>query len=138
MYKLLMGFAQRMVLIGIIVTVSWLVYSEVFVSGLSKLLNKKQTSNVSQFIAKSSGNPSGIGQGFIDPATLKHEQEEKIKLEQFQADQQAIRKEAKFKAFYKKPEECFGNMTKNMKNGCVHAYIEAKAKFETLYRDGKL
>lgn len=138
MYKLLMGFAQRMVLLGIIVTISWLVYSEVFVAGLSKVLNKKQASNVSQFVAKSSDNPSGIAQSFIDPATLKREQEEKNKLEQFQADQEAIRKEAKFKTFYKKPEECYGNMTENMKNGCIHDYIEAKAKFETLYRDGKL
>lgn len=53
-------------------------------------------------------------------------------------EQKQREKTKKFKAFYKKPDKCYDPDTSQTRIDCANEYIRAKAKFEDLYKQGKI
>jgi hypothetical protein len=49
-----------------------------------------------------------------------------------------MEKNAKYKAYYHKPERCDPPSTHEIRVACVNENMRAKAKFEELYQQGKL
>ena len=71
----------------------------------------------------------------IDSSVLLDAEQQKLSSE----DQQKLQeKNAKFRAYYQKPEKCLTPATKEIRIECANEYMRAKAKFEELYRERKL
>jgi hypothetical protein len=49
-----------------------------------------------------------------------------------------IKKDAKFKSYYHKPEKCDSPSTQEIRVACVNENMRARAKFEVLYSEGKI
>lgn len=58
--------------------------------------------------------------------------------EKAKEEAQQYEKEKQFKAFYKKDKKCYEPAYSQVRIECANEYMRAKAKFEALYKQGKI
>lgn len=70
----------------------------------------------------------------IETQTTLEARQQAITTQQKEEQQQ---KDARFRAYYQKPEKCLSPSDNETRVTCGNEYIRAKAKFEELYQQGK-